>query len=288
MGVFRFMSRTTFALMAAVSSTMVIVVVVAAVGYVAYFGLPSHIVSLLMRPVTPPTNDGYAVYSAFIDNFFTTEQPFRADQSINNSNLILVADETLSFGANTSALLPLNVVALGPADMGEDFFRQNQKHWRLAANLNARIHTKLVNTALKREAARYGMEELFAADDDKKWLPHASPNGPFPEDPDVSGVLQLSRVGFDWRGRVALIYFDYRCGFLCGQSGWVALEKNNSGWRVQHYGAGNLILVADETLFIRGEYLRSPPAQCSGTRSLGIARGGMTVPPYWACASALP
>jgi hypothetical protein len=86
-----------------------------------------------------------------------------------------------------------------------------------------------------------GGEELFERPkkgEEFKWLPHSSPTGPFPETPEVSGVLQVSRAGFNRRQTLAMLYYRYRCGILCGQSGWVALQKSGGNWRIQQFGFG--------------------------------------------------
>ena len=95
---------------------------------------------------------------------------------------------------NTSqAILPLEVAALGPEDMGQDFFRQNAKSWLLEARLRTDLKFDVVDKQMLHHAAISGSEELFAPPkkgDAGKWLPHASPTGPFPENPKISGALQ--------------------------------------------------------------------------------------------------
>jgi hypothetical protein len=94
-----------------------------------------------------------------------------------------------------------------------------------------------------RRAAWAGAEELFKPPqkgEERKWLPHASPAGTFPEAPHVSGVLQLSRVGFNRQKTLALLYYSYHCGVLCGQSGWVALHKVEGKWRIEQFGTSRV------------------------------------------------
>jgi hypothetical protein len=60
--------------------------------------------------------------------------------------------------------------------------------------------------------------------------------GEFP-DAAVCGVLQLSRVGLDWRRRTGTLNYTYRCGMLCGQSGeGVLLQKVGKHWHVRTWG----------------------------------------------------
>lgn len=203
------------------------------------FGIPHPLAALLRRPVAEPNSEDYAVYSSFVDGFFFSEQPFRADQSINQDSVVYVVGETLSM-RSPGSILPLEVVALGPDDMGEDFFRQNTQSWPLQPRFQTSLRSSIVSRDMAHRAAWYGTEELFEPPkqgDEGKWLPHASPTGPFPETPHVSGVLQLSRPGFDHRKRRALLYYIYRCGVLCGQSGWVALHKQEDSWRIEQFGS---------------------------------------------------
>jgi|ERR1035437_5507385 hypothetical protein len=204
------------------------------------YGLPPVIAALLSRPVTEPTSEDYAVYSAFVDGFFFSDQPFRADQSISQDSVVYIVGATLQM-KSPGAILPLDVVALGPNDMGEDFFRQNTRTWRLQPRFHTRLGVLLVGNDMVHRAGPFGMEQLFEQPKkggELKWLPHASPAGPFPDNPSVSGVLQLSRAGFNRRGTLTLLYYSYRCGVLCGQSGWVVLHKTGGNWRIKQFGSG--------------------------------------------------
>ncbi|HXH50426.1 MAG TPA: hypothetical protein VNM47_13875 [Terriglobia bacterium] len=70
-----------------------------------------------------------------------------------------------------------------------------------------------------------------------KAFPYPKPEGPFPEKPEVCGVLQLSRVGLDWRRRTATLAYTFMCGALCGQSGNnVLLQKIGKHWQVTYWG----------------------------------------------------
>jgi hypothetical protein len=143
---------------------------------------------------------------------------------------------------NTSdPILPLEVAALGPEDMGQDFFRQNAKSWHLEAQFRSHLKCNVVENRMLHSAAMSGVGDLFAPPkkgDSGKWLPHASPTGPFPGNPKVSGVLGLSRIGFDHTRTRGLVYYDYRCGVLCGQSGWATLRKVHGEWKLDEMGSG--------------------------------------------------
>jgi len=194
------------------------------------------------RAAVPPSSEDYAAYSAFVDDFFSSRQPFRADQSISADNVVLIVAETSAMKNTSAPILPLSVVALGPEDMGQDFFLQNVKSWHVEAQFRSRLACTLVDKQMLRRAAVSGMEELFAprkkGDDAWKWMPHGSPAGPFPENPKVSGVLQLSRIGFDHTRTRGLVYYYYRCGVLCGQSGWATLRKVRGEWKLDEMRFG--------------------------------------------------
>lgn len=193
------------------------------------------------RPVVPPSAEDYAAYSAFVNDFFSSEQPFRMDQSIGPNNIVLLVSETSTIKNPSDPIIPLQVVALGPEDMGADFFRQNGKSWRLESKFLTHLKCTLVDKNMIYRAARAGLDELgdlTKRGDETKWLPHATPTGPFAENPQISGVLQFSRLGFDHSRNRCLVYYNYRCGVLCGQSGWAALRKIRGEWKLDQMGGG--------------------------------------------------
>ena len=193
------------------------------------------------RPIVGPSSEDYGAYSAFVDDFFSSRQPFRADQSISPDNIVFVVAETATMKNTAAPILPLRVAALGPGDMGQDFFRQNSKSWPLESRFHSHLACAVVDKQMLHRAGVSGMGALFAPPkngDASKWLPHGNPAGPFPENPRVSGVLQLSRVGFDHTRTRGLVYYDYICGVLCGQSGWATLRKVHGEWKLDEMGPG--------------------------------------------------
>lgn len=50
--------------------------------------------------------------------------------------------------------------------------------------------------------------------------------------PNSTGLLRLSRVGFDSDGNQAAFYISNDCGGLCGSGYFVIMEKVNSDWKV--------------------------------------------------------
>jgi hypothetical protein len=180
----------------------------ATVGAIVYvYGLPTAITSLLSRNITEPTSEDYAAYSAFVDDFFSSKRP-GAEQFIGHD--VYIASETLEM-KNPGSLLPLDVAALGPSDMGEDFFRQNGHTWQLQPRFHTRMRIRVDN-----ETSRSA--------------------GSYQDQPPC--VLQLSRIGFNRRRSLALIYYSYRCSALCCSSGWVVLQKAEGNWHIKQFGAG--------------------------------------------------
>jgi hypothetical protein len=51
--------------------------------------------------------------------------------------------------------------------------------------------------------------------------------------PGASGLVVLSRVGFDADEDTALVFVYYRCGDLCGAGGLYVLVKTDGSWKVQ-------------------------------------------------------
>lgn len=51
--------------------------------------------------------------------------------------------------------------------------------------------------------------------------------------PKSGGYNSFSRVGFDKKGRQALVYFVNSCGSLCGTGTFVLLEKGENDWVVR-------------------------------------------------------
>jgi hypothetical protein len=179
--------------------TSLFAVIVVAVVYL--YGLPPVIASLLNRTVREPGSEDYAVYSAFVDGFFSSNSPSRGGESIGQDGVAYVASETRQM-KNPGSILPLDVAALGPSDMGEDFFRQNAQTWHLQPRFHTRSRVLLVGGQT------------------------------------VSGVLRLSRIGLNRRGTLALLHYSYRCGELCSRSGWVVLHRTEGHWRIEQFGSG--------------------------------------------------
>ena len=50
--------------------------------------------------------------------------------------------------------------------------------------------------------------------------------------PNSTGLLRLSRVGFDSHGNRAAFYVSNSCGGLCGDGYFVIMEKVDSNWKV--------------------------------------------------------
>ncbi len=177
----------------------VLLIGLAAMIYV--YGPPPAIASLLNRAASEPQAEDYNVYSAFVDDLFSSSQALGVHPDGSQNRVVYVVGETLE--RKTPSLLPLDVAVLGPNEMGEDFFRQNARAWRLEPRFHSRFRVLL-----------------------------AENRGP------TSSVLRLSRIGFNRKGTLALLFFSYRCGALCAQSGWVVLYKSEGRWHIKQFGSG--------------------------------------------------
>ena len=49
---------------------------------------------------------------------------------------------------------------------------------------------------------------------------------------EVGGLIRLSPVGFDSRGRVALVYAEHICGGLCATGHFILLSRESDQWRI--------------------------------------------------------
>jgi hypothetical protein len=47
-----------------------------------------------------------------------------------------------------------------------------------------------------------------------------------------SGLIRVSRVGFNQRNDQALVYVEHDCGTLCGTGKYFSLKKSAGAWRV--------------------------------------------------------
>ena len=209
--------------------------IILAVAIYAYGGLPL-IIKLVNRSVSAPTAEEYAVYSDFIDSLFSSDQPFRMDLQIDPNSTVYIEDTT-SYLENFRPLPPLlGVDAFGP---GQDYHQQDATPWRLQPRFHPHMKWALVRPRAIDFATSLKTWMRAAEKDPSKALPYPKPSGPFPENPEVCGVLQLSRVGLDWHRRTATLAYTFMCGALCGQTGNdVLLQKIGKHWQVTSWGTG--------------------------------------------------
>jgi len=177
----------------------------------SYIPLPL-ISRVLSRPATDLSERDYAVYSGFVDGFFFSQTSpngaFRNNPR-GPDNTVLVADQTLQVMDGSHDYLPLYVAALGPPEMGYDFFRQNTRAWHVQPLFQQNSRIALVSSDQH----------------DALWGP-------------CTPVLRVSRIGFNFRRTLALLYFSYTSGPLCCQSGYVSLRKDGRRWVIDRFGLG--------------------------------------------------
>ncbi len=50
--------------------------------------------------------------------------------------------------------------------------------------------------------------------------------------PKASGIFGFSKVGFNKKGDVAVMYYTFSCGSRCGHGAIIQLNKEASGWKI--------------------------------------------------------
>jgi len=147
-----------------------------------------------------------------------------------SSFTLLIFDKTAMVKNYSAPILPLDLPAAAPEEAGRDYYRQNGQSWLLEPRFRLQLNYKLVS-------------------EDRDKSPSVSPRatgssveGRQP----ASGLLKLSRVGFDRSHRFALFSYIYDGGLLCGESGIVTLQENGTNWSVKdlsntlEFGEGGL------------------------------------------------
>lgn len=139
------------------------------------------------RTITAPSAEEYAVWSAFLDDFF------------HGNGSSVVSCDTLQM-QNPGAVLPLDVAALVPDEIGNEFFRRSAKSWHL--------------------------QPCFRPPSQGVTNEHTQDHS----------HIAFSRIGFNQNETMGLLYYAYYCGPLCGQSGLVVLRKSGEYWHISEFG----------------------------------------------------
>jgi hypothetical protein len=149
-------------------------------------------------------NEEYAVYSAVLS----------AERY--NSKMIVVRDETLS----GELAIPENFTNLisNSEYVIDDYQRKNGTEHFIENNFNVKGKVILLTEE--------DNEKIFSRGGDvwKKF---------YKKYPDANGIITFSRVGMNvWRTE-ALVYVSKGCGWLCGEGGFIHLQKDNGKWVIK-------------------------------------------------------
>lgn len=177
--------------------------------------LLTAIVLLITYPVpgTPSpvgtSAEEYAVYSAVIANMFETKVEFLVIQDATATDF--TEDHSKQHDPYFRRMFP--TLAKGVV---KDYTAKNNKPVRLKDSFKLNIKHVLVD---KQEIVKIFKGPGSWEDFYKRY-------------PDSSGLIVLSRVGFNPAMNQAMIYIEHSCGGLCGTGHYVLLEKTSDNWRV--------------------------------------------------------
>ncbi|MEO8193733.1 MAG: hypothetical protein ABI681_07770 [Gemmatimonadales bacterium] len=161
----------------------------------------------------------YTVYSATLDGLFG--QPMPSDSG--RRARFVVRDSTLAGGLATAGLKTEYIRrqfgnrAKAFEGTTESFLARNQSRVALSATLFTARGS--VETASSRELPPPN-------DPDGYWRAY------YERFPRARGLIGLSRPGYDKARRHALVYYSMGCGGLCGEGGYVLLERREGKWLV--------------------------------------------------------
>lgn len=104
-------------------------------------------------------------------------------------------------------------------DAIDDFVTKNRKSSVLTDQLKLKASIVLINKS--------DVERMFHDSIEGGWdLFHA-------KYPNATSINTLSRVGFSKDKTLALVYYTYSCGALCGQGQYVLLRKHEGQWKIE-------------------------------------------------------
>jgi hypothetical protein len=147
--------------------------------------------------------DEYAVYSVVINRAVSdAKAKFAAIWGTT------VFDKVISNGNKASGLLQnLKPVTAG---MLQDFIRNNRVPERLSENLKLDVRYVLLGRQSSRNDGGKASRKTWPA----------------------SAIFYVSRVGFNDKRDLALVYFEINCGTRCAQGDLVLLSRGDRGWKI--------------------------------------------------------
>ncbi len=108
----------------------------------------------------------------------------------------------------------------------EDFIEKNIKSFELNDKFNVGLK---VNTLRGNERKELFDELIKRSDSYDEWtevLNRKYSNG-------GTGIIRLSRVGFNADKNRALVLVGFQCGWTCGESNYILLEKKKGKWKIK-------------------------------------------------------
>ena len=180
-------------------------------GLLLIFLLLSSCTSGFLRPPVIPSLDieaeEYIIYSAIV-----RQNPI----GYNLGSSIVVREQTVA-GLEMFESTLENVHKL-PSSLVDSYRTRNANLITLTPNLDIEQEYKLMPQEV--------FEQIFLRKD-SRWADFED------KYPEASGLIFLSRVGFDAKGDMALVTMGYRCGDLCGAGGLYLLVKEDGSWKEQ-------------------------------------------------------
>ncbi len=145
------------------------------------------------------TNDEYAIYSTLIDSRF-----------LPRGTHLAVIDSTVEFDINE---VPI------PKEFDDDLLPKIGKTYRLDRRLHIRVKYLLL-TPIQ-------LDRLFKRGVSIGW------NSYWKTYHHATGLLSLSRVGYNSTRTRAFVYVAEACGPRCGNGYTYVLEKQNGAWKIR-------------------------------------------------------
>lgn len=160
-----------------------------------------------------PDADEYAVYAAL----FAEKGDDKEGKQIVLENATVVND-TFSQRMDQKSIEKLFGLP-SITDAIKDFLTKNRKSSALADQFRLKATIVLISNS--------DVKRLFHDSIEGGWdLFHA-------KYPNANSINTLSRVGFNKDKTVALLYYTYSCGGLCGQGQYVLLRKHEGQWKIE-------------------------------------------------------
>jgi hypothetical protein len=147
--------------------------------------------------------DEDAVYSAVINRAISEA---KAKFAVISGTTVF--DKRISNGEDASVVLQ----NLKPVTQGtlQDLIHKNQEPRRLSENLKLNVGYVLLGQQSSRNNTGKASAKVWPA----------------------SAIFSVSRVGFNDKKDLALVYFAVNCGILCGQGDLVLLSRGDRGWEI--------------------------------------------------------